>query len=498
MPDRIYSLSVASGIQRDGTQLAGRNWSDGQWTRMQRGLPQKIGGYHQVGSTNEIVRGTFLIPDQPNFNFYYGTASQLNYIVLDQNRLPIAGPINRTPATLQASASNDWQFDTMFSSVDEGGFLIAFAAPNLADIGSTINRPIYYGEAFSTTPLIPTGFQVSGGILSLHPILMMYGNDGFVAWTQENNPTVIANEARISSSKVCFALPVRGGNNSPAALFWTLDSVIRATNVGTQNIEFAFDTITSESSLLSSRGIIEYDGIYMWAATDRFLAYNGVIQEIPNDMNLNHFFQNINYAQRQKVWATKVTQFGEIWWFYPRGNATECTHAVVFNVREKTWYDTEIHRSDGYFDQTFTKPIWADNELHSGSYPLWVQEVGTDKLFSNLTSESIPSFITSPYLSYCTTAIDGNRNAMDKYTAIVRIEPDFIQTQNMNCIVSGKQYARSPIVAGAPKTFSSTEVKIDYTFQARELLITFSSDEIGGYYEMGQVLIVGRPGDSRP
>jgi hypothetical protein len=81
-------------------------------------------------------------------------------------------------------------------------------------------------------------------------------------------------------------------------------------------------------------------------------------------MNQNYFFDNLNYNQRQKVYATKVTRFGEVWWFYPRGDSTECNDAIIYNIREKTWYDAGTavgtQRSAGYFSQVFHYPINAD------------------------------------------------------------------------------------------------------------------------------------------
>jgi len=114
---------------------------------------------------------------------------------------------------------------------------------------------------------------------------------------------------------------------------------------------------------MSSSGVIEYDGIFYWAGIDRFLMYNGVVAEVPNTMNLNYFFDNVNYSQRQKVWCTKVPRYNEIWWFYPKGDATECTDAIIYNVKDKTWYDSGqapgANRSSGWFTEVFPKPIWG-------------------------------------------------------------------------------------------------------------------------------------------
>jgi hypothetical protein len=88
--------------------------------------------------------------------------------------------------------------------------------------------------------------------------------------------------------------------------------------------------------------VIEHDGIFYWAGFDRFLMYNGVIQEIQNTMNLNWFFDNINQTYAGKSFAFKLPRYGEIWWCYPRGTNTECSHAVIYNYREKVWYDTAL------------------------------------------------------------------------------------------------------------------------------------------------------------
>jgi hypothetical protein len=148
--------------------------------------------------------------------------------------------------------------------------------------------------------------------------------------------------------------------------------------VGTPAQYWRYDTISGQSSILSSQSAIEYDGIYYWCGVDRFLLYNGTVKEIQNTFNQNYFFDNLNYAQRQKVWVTKVPRFGEIWWFYPRGDATECTDAIIYNVREDVWYDAGealgARRSAGYFSQVFHYPVeasWdvsAEEFVFSGTY----------------------------------------------------------------------------------------------------------------------------------
>ena len=213
--------------------------------------------------------------------------------------------------------------------------------------------------------------SVSGGVVSLHPYLFVYGNNGLIQNCSAGNTndwvSADANATNVASGKIVQGLPVRGGSNAPSGLFWSLDSLIRVSYIGgtgTPAQYWRYDIISSQSSILSSQSAIEYDGVYYWCGVDRFLLYNGVVKEIPNAMNQNYFFDNLNYDQRQKVWVTKVPRFGEIWWFYPRGDATECTDAIIYNVRENTWYDAGeargAQRSAGYFSQVFAFHVAAD------------------------------------------------------------------------------------------------------------------------------------------
>jgi hypothetical protein len=522
VPEKIYPLKFQPGVQRDGTKFLTNAYIDNQWCRWYKGMPRKMGGFKQItDKVDALPTGLFALPISPNFNVYMGDDADLNYITINSIGDVVSGFVNRTPvAGFPSSPYNSWSFDLMFSATNDGSVLIAHAAPNLFSIDNNVDTPVWYGDAAGTTPLIPTGHSTSGGIVVLHPYLFIFGNNGDIKWTIPNDPTVIENSARITGQKIVAGFPTRGGNSSPAGLFWSLDSVIRATHSNDPLVQFTFDTISSESSILSSRGIIEYDGVYLWAASDRFLVYNGAVNELPNSMSLNFFFSNINMAQRPKVWATKIPRWGEIWWFFPTGNNVECNHAVIYNIRERSWYDTEINRSIGYFTQTFNFPIWADNILNSnGDYSIWMHENGVDENVNNNLSPILSFFETGP-LSMLTTGGDGQQPGIDRWTYLSRVKPDFMQSGNITLIVNGREYARSPNVSSSKPwesfdniawinlkkfswiewgdyIFGATTEKICMREQRREMNLKFVSNAVGGNYEMGNTLMVASIGDGR-
>ena len=515
--------------------------------------------------------------------------------------------------------------------------------------------------------------DVSGGVTVLHPYTFVYGNNGLIRNNSAGNisdwVSADANETNVASTKIVKGLPLRGGSNAPSGLFWALDSLIRVsytpTNIGVPDsadygatLYWRYDIISSQTSILSSQSVIEYDGIYYWCGVDRFLLYNGVVKEIPNTMNQNYFFDNLNYAQRQKVYATKVSRFGEVWWFYPKGDSEECNDAIIYNIRENCWYDAGealgTRRSAGFFSQVFHYPINMDWDINTTgaitSYPtinnagsgytngtyynvaltgsatgtgasanvvvsggvvtavtmfnkgsgylandiltqeiavvtgsvsgtvmtvtaitsgtLYVGQyvtgsgisatsrisafssgsggVGTyilDTISSstgsititakfipagsnfelNLASDDIQNLVSLYQNEIGTDAIVGNEpialqssfetnnlgwvtggpaqasaEGANYWLRLERVEPDFIQSGEMNLYVTGRPFAQSQDVTSGPYVFDQDTGKIDMREQRRELRLKFESNVVGGDYQLGYLLLSADIGDVRP
>ena len=285
------------------------------------------------------------------------------------------------------------------------------------------------------TATFDNNVDVSGGVVALHPYVFAYGNNGFIKNCTAGNPLnwvgLDANEVNVASGKIVQALPVRGGTNAPSGLFWSLDSLIRVSYLGGQGTPaqyWKYDIISSQSSILSSQSAIEYDGVYYWCGADRFLLYAGSVKEIPNNYNQNYFFDNLNYGQRQKVWACKVPRYGEIWWFYPRGDATECTDAVIYNVRENVWYDAGealgARRSAGYFSLVFQYPIMADTTVLPSTQVFTKEYIATSGsvwLYSDTASTQVAALqvISGSTVATGTTVVTDVSNSIKTLGTIV-------------------------------------------------------------------------------
>jgi hypothetical protein len=397
---------------------------------------------------------------------------------------------------LVSSPYNQWMFQTSYDASTTYNSIIAHVAPNLQCVCNDTGGQIFYGDVLGTAPLVeiplPAGANTTGGIVMLFPYLFYYGTAGIVGWSVGGDFTDLSGSgsgiARVWGQKIVKGMPLRAGSGSaPAGLFWAYDAVIRATFTGGATV-FQFDTIATDTSIMSPDCVVDYDGVFFWCGVDRFLMFNGVVREVPNAMNLNYFFDNVNPAHRAKVFAFKVPHFGEIWWCYPRGEATECTHAIIYNVRENSWYDTELPasgRASGGYNNGFAAPLLTDCIPTTSGYRVWIHEQGVD---------AIEGQSTLPIQSYFETAdLSSLPQGKNEYLRITEIEPDFIQNGPMTVQVTGRANARAPEVYSSVFSFPETASEpyqqiVMLKEQRRELRVRFESNAVGGNYQMGQII----------
>ena len=367
------------------------------------------------------------------------------------------------------------------------GANIAAGTTVVSIVGLNVTLSLNATGTGAATATFNNNVSVSGGVVVLHPYVFVFGNNGLIKNCSAGNAqdwvSADANEVNVASGKIVAGLPVRGGSNAPSGLFWSLDSLIRVSFIGgagTPAQYWRYDIISSQSSIMSSQSVIEYDGIYYWCGVDRFLLYNGTVKEVPNDMNQNYFFDNLNYNQRQKVWVTKVPRYGEIWWFYPRGDSTECNDAIIYNIRENCWYDAGgaegARRSAGYFSQVFHYPLLADwsvaaiETITSGSYGI---TSGSKYLYSDTYDQLIA-------IDYVVSGTD-----IPASTTVLSITSSGIKT--LGTITGGSGYANGSYTNVALTGGSGAGAKASITV-AGGAVTAVTITTVGAGYAVGNTL----------
>ena len=387
---------------------------------------------------------------------------------------------------------------TMFTSIGPAGS--AFPAGLRVTFGLYTNP--FSVVASATTTLVPA-------ITLVNPLLAPVPS-GTQVYLQGSTTAVStgAGNARVASQKIVQGVALRGGaGNSPSALLWSIDALLRMTFVGGEQV-FQFDTISPASSILAANSVIEFDGVYYWIGSDRFLIFNGVVRELPNDLNINWFFDNLNRAWANRVFAFKVPRYSEIWWCFPFGDSQECNYAIIYNIRENTWYDTKLPgsgRSAGEFMSTFGKPLLAGVDLlttttkvnqtlplppivtTTSGYRLWQHEVGVDEIDGTQVYPVESYFETAPF------SLITQPQGKLKSLRIALVEPDFVQSGTMEMTIVGQANARAGIVTSNlrafPETITVSSDQVVMTKDERRILrFRFRSNVFGGDYQLGKIV----------
>lgn len=519
----VQELISQPGIQRDGTQFAAQNYIDGQWVRFYMNRPRKIGGYDLIDVGNgEIIRDIFTVDKPDSVDAYLGRATTLKFINFDFNAQH-SSEIDRITGNPDfiPDVNNIWDFDlyTNTQKTDAStAFIVAQACPNGDDVSNTTEGAIFYGD-ITTTDLLKTityttgePVVVSGGICFSSPVLVAYGDNGLIRWSPLEDISNWDPESNlvIANAKIIKMYRTRG--SVPQMLAWTLSSLIQVTYsptpVGDPAVlapNFTKSTIQDSITVISPDCIVEYDQQFFWIGIDQFYYFNGIVQRLENSMSSDWFFLNVNLTARSKIWGMVIPRFKEIWWFYPRGTATECSDVIIYNVELKVWYDSVLGRSAGVSSGTFPFPMMADTQLvrtksDSGfiyTYGLWRHEFGVDRVvFSNI--QAIDSYFETHIMTLF--AGDANNNRLMR---VRRIEPDFFNVEggnsNMTVTVKTRNFAQSVPALIGPIPFDNTVEKIDtVTSQGRLVSFIFDSNVQNGFYQAGKILIDYEVGDVNP
>lgn len=558
---QMFPITYKPGILRDGSPFQGSYCIRGQWVRFFRGQPQNIGGMRNYVIYLQTIP-QILPPDfiPTNVLIYYDSKSD-KHILIGGSLVPdsLLSSVIDVTYTSSGAQTYTWanrftnptntlaQFVVVISIINSlpTQMILCLGMKNYTDINSSEATSSILAKE-STDGFFQVNFpdfvlkEATGGMLYVGNRLFYYGNNGLVRWssvaqeksgekTSLQKPFLFFKDKysiNISTDKVIYGAEWRGGVNAPTIIFWTLGSVVLITNTTGNNnqviddpddLSFSKKVLSRDSSILSSNSVVEYDGIFYWPGTQRFFVFNGVVLPLENNLNRQTFFDSLDMSKRQRVFGVKNVSRDEIWWFYPekgRDANVGCTRAVIYNVVDNTWYDTNIERAAGYFDNTGGNMYTVGKNLvpyegDNNSY-VWQHEIGNDQV--NLYKEvgqqtkAIPSFFTTPIISYATFNPQKQVAGIDYNIGIERIEPNIVGTKKIKMTVSINTYeypASTPVTV----TYDLTEDKepdniikpaINERVQGRNINFTFKSEGIGSGYQMGTTFVLAEIDDGRP
>lgn len=242
---------------------------------------------------------------------------------------------------------------------------------------------------------------------------------------------------------------------------------------------FGISQLSSNITIMSSASAIATEDVVYWMGIDNFYVHAGQTAQLPCTVK-DKVFLDFNLAQRDKVVSGINSEFGEVWWFYPSADSSECNKYVVWNYNEKVWYYGSL-----------TRTAWLDRGIRNfpiaaGSGYIFNHELGFDDDGSAMTSfvETSPMDIG-----------DG-----EKFAFIRRIIPDLTFTgsvtgssPNATFTVKARDFPGEDFSQTGTGTTTRTATnpveaftnKLDYRIRGRSFAIRLDSSALGCKFKMG-------------
>lgn len=403
----LVPLELPAGIYSNGTDMqASGRWHDGSLVRWRDGILQPIGGWRTRTSNTlgSVARASVAWQDNSGDRWLaYGSFDALRVV-------SASGVISDiTPAGFTAGIS-DASVNTGFG----GGFFGAgFFGVERADtgnysevttwaldvwgenlVGCSVDDGKLYEWTLSTGTAAAQIANSPVDCLSMHvtPERFLFalgagGDPRSVQWSdREDNTTwtpTATNEAGsfslVSDGQIMGATAVRG-----QTLIVTDTDAHVISYIGppfVHNVE----RVGENCGAISRKAIVSTDRGAFWMGSNGFYGFfGGSVEPITCDVT-DKVFGDISGPQRSKIHAVHNSQYGEVQWFYPSGDETECNRYVAYNYRENHWTFGALSRTTCVDRGVFSQPIWVD-----ASGNIYDQEVGLNYDSADVFVESGP------------------------------------------------------------------------------------------------------------
>lgn len=386
MADMLLPLKLAPGIHRNGTPYQAKNrWYDGNGVRFVEGTIQPIGGWQRVQdgagadmtALTGVPRGAISWrTDAGDVLHAFGTHSHL-FVVKSATLYDIT-PVGFTPGDVDSAIAGGagtygngaygvglygagaisgplvdaatWQLDVF------GDYLVAVHTADRKLYVWTGNPAVVAAQAAGSPDcdavvVTPERFLVALGAGTNVRLAQWASQESTTDWVPSATNT--AGDFPLSTNGRLMA----GRRTRSQTLLWTDTDLWAATYIGGLLL-YRMEQVGESCGAISRRSMATFDTMAAWMGRDNFFVYDGFVKPLPCEVR-DHVFGDMNTQQAAKVWATTVSQFGEVWWFYPSAGSTEVDRYVSYNYRENHWSIGELARTAGVDAGAGLVPVFA-------------------------------------------------------------------------------------------------------------------------------------------
>ena len=349
----LIPLQLPPGVHRNGTDFESSNrWRDASLVRWHDGSMRPVGGwtvrkssafasapramlsYLDNNSAEHLIAGTFN-------KLYYVNPSQTVYDLTPTSGFTsgtLSGAINTgfgggfygsTNYGSAPTSSGVYSEATTWSLDTWGEYLLAVSSTD----GKLLEWQGNTGVKAQTVSNAPTGNNAM--VVTEERFVFCLGAGGNprkVQWSDKENNTVwsasATNEAGDmelqTTGQIMCGLRMRG-----STLILTDNDAHIAEYSGPPFV-YGFQRVGTACGVASRKAAVAIDQGAFWMGKKGFFTFDGsTAKEMPCEV-ADYVFDDLNTAQKTKVYAVHNSQFGEIWWFYPDASGNLYNHETGY------------------------------------------------------------------------------------------------------------------------------------------------------------------------
>lgn len=276
--------------------------------------------------------------------------------------------------------------------------------------------------------------------------------EDYTTWTP--SATNAAGSIRCEvGSEIVGAIPVRGGH-----IISTDKAVYLFRYVG-QPFVFSLNKIADGNAMIAPHAGINHLGAGYYMGSDGFYVYDGTVRRLPCDV-LSYVYDDLNLAQKFKIFAGTVRKYNEVWWFYASSGSSEVDRYVAFNVAENVWHKGTLARTS-----------WLDTSVLS-NFPIatdadgviYAQEYGTTGNGSSI--------------SYTLTSSDIDLATSGRFIHNRKLIPDYDRITGTHSVsIEVRGYPMRAATTKGPFTITEATDNISVRSRGRHVRLVFSGSD---------------------
>ena len=487
-------FSPPAGLVSDDTTFAtGGLWADGSNVRFWRGQAQVIGGWSEAftEALEGVCRGVRPWTDNAGSpNIAFGTHTKL-YVNSE------GGLFDITPLTLLPGAEHgvpgpgygagafgdgdysapsidfyprSWSFGNWGQSLlacPRGDTLFWWQNDTATPAAQVTQAPDFINSILVTPERQVLAFGCNEESSGLINPMCIRGCDieDLTTWTtaSDNNAFehILEGSGRIVAARLLGAY----------VAVWTDGGLYLGQFIGQPGQTYRFDRVGDNCGLVGPDAVAIINGVAYWIGPDyQFRRWMpGASPEIIQCPIRRDFKNNIAESQKDKIAASTVSQYGEVWWFYPdERDGLENSRYVAVSTLEGTWFRGKMGRS-------------AACDAGVLGYPLAVTPTG--QAFYHEIGESANGSALEWFIQSADQYVgDGQRFMM-----IRELWPDFEdQRGGVNLTISARKYPQAQATEKGPYTIASDQSKKDLRVSGRVMAIRFAGASNPSFVRFGK------------